>query len=269
MKKVLVFLMVAGLTTMVTFGQETETCTVSDFTGIDASGVFSITVTKGDTASLAIEANENVLPCVRSEVKNGVLHLLLECRDVNKNIKVKTLKAAVVMKDLNNVKLSGACKITVTDLFTPTDFTGNCSGTAKMAINLNTEQLNLKSGGASKIQIKANVTGNIKIDAYGASKIQGELKTDSIELTSRGTNNIDLTGSAADIVVDMAGVSYLKADNFTVKTADIKLAGGSKVMIDVTDTLNVKSAGASVVRYKGEPAIKVSSNGASKVKKIE
>ena len=58
MKKLLFSLFVAGLT-LSAFCQKTETRAVSGFTGIDASNAFEITVTKGNTESLTVEADEN------------------------------------------------------------------------------------------------------------------------------------------------------------------------------------------------------------------
>jgi len=267
MKRVIVFLVIAGLTTMFTFGQKKEIRSVSDFTGIDASGAFDITVTKGDMESLTIEANDEVMQYVRSEVKNGVLRLYLE-KGAQKKVKnIKPLKASVVMKDLDKVSLSGACKITANDLFTPESFNGNCAGSSDMTINVNTGQLNIKASGSSKIRMKANVTGNAKMNVSGSSNIQGELKVNDMTFTSSGSNKVDLTGSATDMVIDVAGSSKFNAGGFIVKTTTIQSSGSCKITINAVDTLKIHSSGSSTITYKGSPAIEINSSGSSKVKK--
>jgi len=247
MKRLVVFLAVAGLTTMFTFGQSVENRSVSDFTGIDASGAFEITVVKGNSEALTIEANDNVMPYVRSEVKNGVLRLYLEGK-VPRRVN-KTVKATVVMRDLDKVSLSGACKITANDLFTPKNFEGNCSGSSNMTINVNTGHLSIKTSGSSNLQIKAIVNGDTKINVSGSSKI-------------------NLVGSSKNLTIDLSGASNLKAEDFNVGTATIKSSGSCNVTVNVAETLNVNSAGASTVNYKGSPAITVNSSGSSKVRKI-
>jgi len=248
MKRIVVFLAIAGLTTMFTFGQRVENRSVSNFTGIDASGAFQITVVKGNTEGLTIEANDDVMPYVRSEVKNGVLRLYLE-RNVPRKVNNRTVKATVVMRDLDKVSLSGACKITANDLFTSRNFEGNCSGSSDMSINVNTGQLSIKSSGSSNLQIKASVNGDTKINASGSSKIY-------------------LVGSAKNLTIDLSGASNFKAEDFNVGTATIKSSGSCNVTVNVTETLNVNSSGASTVNYKGSPAITVNSSGSSKVRKI-
>ena len=266
MKRVLLFLMIVGLTTTGAFSQKKETRSVSGFTGINASSVFNITVAKGGTESLTIEADNEVMQYVRSEVKNGVLNLYLDNKNKVKNI--KTLKASIVMKNLDKVTLSGACKFTANDLFTPDKFKGDCSGASSMDVNLNTGQMNLESSGACKINLKVNSTGNAEFNVSGTSKIQGDLKAVNTKLNSSGVCSVDLTGSATDLKIDASGVSKIYAENFVVKTATVKSSGSGKITVNVTDNLKVNSSGASSVNYKGSPTVELNKNRASNVRKL-
>jgi len=266
MKKVSLFLVVAGLTTMVAFGQKKEIRTVSGFTGINASSVFDITVTKGSTESLTIETEEGVMPYVRSEVRNGVLHLYLDNGNRIKNI--KTLKASVVMKDLDKVLLSGTCKLTANDLFTSAKFTGDCSGVSNLTVNVNTDQLNINASGACNVQLRANVTGNANLDVSGTSKIHGDLKAVHVKFNSSGVSSTELTGSASDIKIDISGTAKIKGENFEVQTASVESSGTSAITLNVTDVLKVNSSGASTVNYTGTPVIEAKAGGVSKVRRM-
>jgi len=261
------FLMIAGLATMFAFGQKIESRLVSDFTGINASGAFEITAVKGSEESLTIETSEELIPYVRSEVKNGILRLYLE-KSTPKKLNSRTVKATVVMKDLDKVSLSGACNITANDLFTPKSFNADCSGSSGLAINVNTEQLSIEASGASKIQMKASVTGDTKMDVSGSSNIQGELKANNVNFSSSGACKLNLTGSATDVIIGMSGSSNFNAGDFTARAVTVKSSGSSNVTVNATDVLNVNSTGSSTVNYKGSPAITIKSSGSSKVKKI-
>ena len=161
----------------------------------------------------------------------------------------RTVKATVVMRDLDKVSLSGACKITASDPFTPRNFSGDFSGSSSISINVNTGQLSVKSSGSSNLQIKASVSGDTKIDVSGSSKI-------------------DLVGSTKNLKIDLSGASNFRAEDFIVETATIKPSGSCNVSVNVTGTLNVNSSGASTVNYKGSPAITINSSGSSRVKQI-
>ena len=249
MKRVLLFVICAGLATMFAFGQKKETRTVSDFTEINASSAFEITVSKGSAEALVIEADDDVMSQVRSEVRNCVLHLYLEDEKKVKN--VKTLKASVVMKNLCKVSLSGACKLTANDLFTPDRFKSDCSGASYLAVNLNTGELNIDASGANMIQMKANVTGNVKINVSGVSEVHGELNAANVNLHSSGVSTINIKGSAESLKIDVSGMSKIQTGNFKVKTAAVESSNFSVVTVNAAKTLNVNSSSKSSVKNKG------------------
>ena len=264
MKRVLLFLVISVLAT-VAFSQKKETRQVSGFTGINASSVFEITVSKGSSESLTIEAEAEVLPYIHSEVKNGVLNLYL---DNNKLRNIKSIKATVVMRNFESVSLSGACKLKANDLFTPDKFKIECSGASNMDVNIDTKQLNIEASGACKIGLKANVTGITNMEVSGASKIFGDLRAENVNFSSSGASSIELKGSANDFKIDVSGTSKVLAGDFIVKTSSVKSSGVSKVTVNATNTLKVNSSGTSSVEYKGSPTLELNKNQVSKVRNI-
>jgi len=264
MKRVLLFLVIGGLAT-IAFGQGKEIRQVSEFTGINASGVFEITVAKGSAESLTIEAEAEVLPYIRSEVRNGVLNLYL---DNNRLRNIKSLKAIVVMRNLESVSLSGVCKLKANDLFTPDKFDIKCSGVSNVDVNINTKNLYIESSGASKIWIKANVSGSCNIETSGNSKIFGDFKAENVDFSSSGASSIELKGSANDFKIDVSGVSKVLAGDFIVKTSNVTSSGASKITVNVTNLLKVNSSGTSSVDYKGSPTLELNKSKISKVRNI-
>ena len=266
MKRVLLFLVISGLTTVVAFGQKKEIRNVQGFTGINASSVFDVTVTKGGAESLSIEADDDVMQYVRSEVKKGVLYLYLDNKKAFRNI--KTLKASIVMESLDKVTLSGACKLKTNDTFASNEFKADCSGASHIDVNLNTGQLSIEASGACNILIKADVSGDSKIEVSGASKIQGELKTKNVKYSSSGVCSANLSGSATDIKINTSGTSKINAGDFAVKSATIVSSGTSSVTVNASEFLKINSSGATSVNYKGSPSIQTNSSKAAKINKI-
>ena len=73
---VAVLLVLGGCSVVSGSGQvKSETRQVSGFTGIELSGNGEVTIEQGDTESLTIEADDNVLPVLTSEVEDSVLRL--------------------------------------------------------------------------------------------------------------------------------------------------------------------------------------------------
>jgi hypothetical protein len=266
--------MIAGLTVF-TFGQKVETRTVAGFTGIDASGSFNVTVARGAVESLSVEADEDVMQYVRSEVKNGVLCLYIDKSAPKtwwerlKNDNKRRIKASVVMNDLDRVSISGACNLTANDLFTPASFTATCRGASDMKVSVSVAgPVSIRASGASDIVIAANVTGDTEINLSGSSDIKGKLTGGKVKLSAKGSSDVHLTGSATDVFIDVSGASDFKGGNFTAQTATVKASGASDATVHVENSLNADVSGSSTVKYKGSPAVTVNSSGSSKVKKI-
>lgn len=264
-KEILLSLMLI-CTVFTAYSQKKEVRQVSGFSGISASSVFEITVTKGNTESLTVEADDAVMPYVRSEVKKGVLHLYLD--NGNKKLSdVKNLKAYVVMKNLDNVSLSGACKLTSKDQFTPDQFKGDCSGASNMDLNLKANKLDFDMSGASSLTLNAEVAGEAEWDLSGSSKIQARINASKVSFSTSGLSNVELSGSCNKFDIETSGTSTISAFDFAAKTAFIESSGTSKLELNVTEKLKVESSGASTITYKGSPIVEQHNSGASKIKK--
>lgn len=264
MKKIILLIILLGAA-IAAAGQLTETRTVSGFTGIDASGVFDITVTKGATESLVITADEKVMPNVRSKVSNGVLKLYLDKSVQN----VRTLKAAITVKELAMIDLSGACKLSSEDVFTPAKFDIDLSGVSSLRLTVKTGQLSLDASGASKVALNATAK-EIEFELSGAVNLQSELTADRVTVDMSGGCKVELSGAAGNATFDLSGAGKVKAANLALKKAEVKSSGANNVEIYVTEALSVYSSGASTVRYKGKPSVfEVKTSGASVLKRLE
>ncbi|GHT23577.1 DUF2807 domain-containing protein [Bacteroidia bacterium] len=264
MKKLILSAVLCGLT-LAAFCQKSEVRSVSGFTGIDASGVFHVTVNKGDAESLTIEADEAVLPSVRSVVNNGVLHLSIDNRHKLKNI--KHINASIVMKELKNVQLSGVCRLLVNDGFISESFKLECSGASNCEVNIKASTVDVDMSGASNLKLKAEVE-NAKIEGSGTPNIDANLQAENINLDFSGGTNVKLVGKADNLSIDSAGASKINAAGLEANTVNIDAAGASHISVFATEKLKVDSFGASIISYKGSPTIKLESSGASKLKRV-
>jgi hypothetical protein len=247
-------------------GQQKEIRTVSDFTGIEASGAFDISITKGNRTTLSIEADEKIMPYIVSEVRGNVLHLYIADNDI-KNIKAP--RAYIVMKNLDAVNLSGACKISSNDRFAPDRFNADLSGASGLNLQINTKQLEINASGASNINLNTKASEQANIDISGASKLKIQLNTPKSTFHISGASNTELTGSADNVEIDISGTSNVDAPDFMVKSMVVEASGVSKATIYSSNSLKVNSSGFSKINYKGSPSITEFNTGnSSKIKKI-
>lgn len=91
---------------------KTEKREVSNFKSIDVSGAFEVEITAQKDFSLEVEADDNLLELIKTEVDDGTLEIKSQ-----KSLKTSNpLKIRISAPDINSLELSGASKVTLVNL---------------------------------------------------------------------------------------------------------------------------------------------------------
>lgn len=202
----------------------TKTYDVTEFTKLDASHAFEVIVKVGETASLKITAGENIHPIINAEVKGN--KLILELKKSMKN--TGDIKAEITVKDLNEIEVSGACKVLVT--------------------GVDSDTFTLDASGATHIEMKGFKSKSLTIDMSGASsgEIFGEVNT---------------------MTVDISGASGLDLENLVAESVVADLSGACNATVYASKYLKVDASGASNLYYVGDPDnVEKDLSGASNIK---
>lgn len=183
---------------------QTQDRNVSGFTGIKVGGGFSVEITQSDKEGVRLEAEENLLDHIRTEVKNGVLHIYND-RSLTTS---KGMKAYVTIKELNKLDISGGVKIVGNSTF-------------------KTDALDLDMSGGSKA-VLAIEAKHIKADISGASKVELTGRVDELKMDMSGASRMDASElMATDAKVSASGASKVKV--YADKRLDINASGASAI----------------------------------------
>lgn len=202
---------------------------VSGFSGVSLSGVGDLSITQGETESLSVEAEENILGLLETVVSNGTLELRVKANSALTT--TKPIKYTLVVKSLSKLASSGAGKVSAAALEVPT--------------------LDIKLSGAGKMQISSLKTQVFKVELAGT----GALGVTAGTVTSQ-TVNLDGTGA-------------YNACGLSSDTAKVTVTGISKAVVNVKNSLTVVGSGIGSVKYLGSPTLEQSSSGLGSVTKIE
>lgn len=201
----------------------TQTRNVANFSSFVLDGMGDVTITQGSTESLVIEAEDNVMPLLKSEVKNGVLTVLLDQKDWKDVVRpTKGIKITLGVKNLTGIELSGLGNVDMPALKT------------------------------TSLTIKVSGTGNVKI---------GKLEATELVSTLSGLGNTDLSGTVTRETVEMSGAGQFSAGNLSCQTAKLTLTGAGSASVWVRDSLDVTIGGAGNVNYYGSPKVTKSITG--------
>src|SRR5215212_10038498 len=161
-----------------------ETRTVSGFTKIDLSGAGDVIIEQNGTEALTIEAEDNLIPKLTSEVVNGTLRL-----GEKSNLTIHLTKPVtyrVSMKDVSGLMISGSGTVTASTITAPS-LAVDLSGSGKITVGGTVEQQDLRISGSGEYQAKDLQTkvASAEISGSGNATVTVSDKLDA-ELSGRG-----------------------------------------------------------------------------------
>jgi hypothetical protein len=184
----------------------TESREVSGFDGVSHTGIGRVTITQGDMESLTIEADDNLLEHITSEVKNGTLEL-----GFNENVRfdsTSSITFAVGVKDIVELASTGIGLIEIDEL--------------------GTEKLRILKTGTGSISIGTLTANDLMINADGTGDIELAGTVVKQELDLKGTGDYDspdLESQTASVQVTGTGSVVL----WVLDVLDVEIVGISKV----------------------------------------
>lgn len=196
-----------------------ETVKVSGFDQVALDGMGTLIITQGNNESLIIEAEDNVIPHIKTSVNNNKLQISYD------NISTPTPTKPVIfhlsVKNLSSIDVSGAAKMN--------------------AVNLKSDQLNVFLNGAAEGNLTNLQLKSLILTISGAGNLNASGKADAQTITINGAGEysaISLNTSNTTVTINGAGKT-------TVKVSDILNAvinGGGEVVYfgnpNVTQQIN-------------------------------
>lgn len=176
---------------------------LSEFKGIKVGGVFQVEFTVQDNFNVQVEADDNLLEYIKTEVDGDTLEISTSNRLSSRNPIIVKIGAP----DIEDIAASGAAKISV--------------------VNLNNDSLKIDLSGATNVTV-AGMTKDLKIDLSGACGIDAaELKAENVSVDASGASSADVFVSNR-LEADLSGASTVTYSG-SPKDLSKKVSGASSV----------------------------------------
>ena len=190
-----------------------ETREVSDYTSLLSKGSINIQIAYGNSNSIVVEADENLLPYIETTVENGKLTI-----QSKKNVNLKSNSKMVIyvsMTKINSLQLSGS---------------GNINGEGAFSNSYKTD-------------IAISGSGNIKL-SFDSFKDLG--------LSLSGSGNMDLKGKEANnITAAISGSGNIECSDISSNDVDAKISGSGNIKVYANKSIDAKISGSGNVYYRG------------------
>lgn len=194
---------------------------VSPFTSLDISGAYNVYLSQGATQSVILEADDNMIDKIITEVDGGTLKI----KNKSTLRKAKSLKVYITATKIEEIDLSGAV-----DLFSQTKLSGshigiNVSGASDSKLEIEYDKLDLICKGGSDMELWGSAT-EVKMDVSGAVDLHAfSLVTDKFLLTMSGAGTAEINVKN-ELSADISGAATIRYKGTPAKlTEDISGAG--------------------------------------------
>ena len=163
---------------------------VPPFTSIATKGAFEIEIVCQKPQSLEIEADDNILPLITTEVSNNVLHI--------GSLRNHSVREAIVLKisvpNIEGISVSGAGKIDVSGLKND-KFEIEASGAPVIKASGETKLVDIDTSGAGKVDTHKLHAARGVVNAKGVAKVE-VYAAEQLDVTVSGPSHVTYQGDA-------------------------------------------------------------------------
>jgi len=207
----------------------TQTRSAGQFNSIDVSGSINVYVKQDSSASIKVEADENLQQYIETIDDGDVLRIRTEeGYNLNSSRQIKVYVSSAVFKKF---EASGAC-----DVFSD----GNIRSSS-----------------------------DVDVDLSGSCDVTLDLTCPKVSADVSGSCTITLKGQTKDFDVQGSGSTDLKCFELMAENVDLDLSGAGDAEVYASVKLSGSISGSADVRYKGNAQTDIHTSGASSVKKTD
>lgn len=213
----------------------TEKREASNFNQVVLQDISHLVITQGETEALTVEADQDLLAKIITEVRGETLYLSLGKDWLDRLTSLATLfenrqiKYYLTLKTITGVQIAGKGSLE--------------------AASLQAEGLELK------------------IDGMGEAQI-GVLTCQRLEVHIGGTAKINASGQATEQAVWIAGMGEYRTPKLEGKKIELRISGQGNATVWAQESLDVNITGIGRVEYYGSPRLNQSIQGMGSIKQI-
>jgi hypothetical protein len=225
---------------------------VSGFTSVEVSGSGNLIVEFGDTEALTIEAEDNLLPLLTSEVKDGKLILATKPNSSYSN--TKPIIYRLIAKDLESLTVTGSASGTLDNLERDTfNLTVSASGSMNAGV-LTVGKLDLRVQDSGRLEAQTIESAEISLAMdNSASANLINVAADTITAGLGAASKATLSGTITSQHITADSSSTYDARNVNSQTVTANADRSGDIFVNVNESLDATARSSSTITYFGDP----------------
>jgi carbon monoxide dehydrogenase subunit G len=211
----------------------TEERNVSGFHALSIAGPGRVVIHRGAREKLVVEASEEELARLVTEVVDGVLRIHRRSGNWRFHGPIRIDLTYVVLDGLD---LSGSADVE-TDGITALSFQVNISGSSNVTVaGFELESLVVGVSGSGDLEVR-------------------ELAAENLEVTVSGSGDVEARGTVDVASISVRGSGSVALEALQSRDARVTVSGSGNVQVWATERLEATINGSGDVSYRGEPRV--------------
>lgn len=221
---------------------------VSGISGVHLATIGDLTITLGDTESLRVEAEDNLMEYIETDVFSGKLRIKIQ-----ENVRLNTtrpIRYYLTVTGLDSIEISSTGDIQAPDL-----------EAERFSIRISsTGELEMGDLVANTVSIRISSSGDV---------VMGVLNADNLEIDISSTGNLDIAGGEVETQdISISSTGNYRAQDLASDEADVRLSSSGSATIWVRDRLTARLNSSGNLHYRGSPTVNSSTNSSGDVIQI-
>jgi len=187
--------------------RKTEKRTLASFKSVEADGAFEVRIVCQQSQSFEIEADDNILPLIKTDVNDGNLRIHSDTQySTSKPIAIR-----ISIPDLEKYTSAGAGDVHVSGVKNDQLVLSNTGATNIEAAG-QTKFVDIQSSGAGNIETENLHAERAKISVSGAAKVDVHA-TQQLDVTVSGIGSVTYSGNPPVVNKSVSGIGSVSPKN--------------------------------------------------------
>ncbi|MGX9716585.1 head GIN domain-containing protein [Janthinobacterium lividum] len=227
---------------------------VGNITALDIDNMkridIKIDVRVGPTASLVIEADNNLQPLIHSDVNGNTLRIWSDTNIRSSN----GIHVIYTTPQLKKINISGSGRLVVSGL-NGDDFSLEQRGSMKSELSGSVGRFDVANNGSGSINAAALTSGNTDAVQNASGSIQvGNVRGERINVAVNGSGSISASGIVQRLDANVNGSGDINLASLRSDVAYLASNGSGDIDVTVQHEVNARASGSGRITVHGDPA---------------
>ena len=163
------------------------------FTRVSVQQSITLYISQGKTEGITVEADDNIIPYIKTEIKNGQLNIFLDPEVIVRGY--TAMNVSVSLPDITDINVAAAGRLEGRSLFKVNKLEIVASGAGSVKLDVQGREVDVESSGAAKLELKGEV-GQLELEMSSASILKAwELRVKDCDAEISGAAKAEVTVS--------------------------------------------------------------------------